>query len=289
MAPKQKFFKNIKKNQKKLSVKEEKIADYLIHSYPDGLLDTASEIAEKLGVSISTVSRFFPKIGFRSIKEAQKDYKADFDYLKNSPLDRFHQKEGESEEGETLLERTMNFDISNIEETFKGISDADIREAIRLICREDNSLYIVGGRKMTGVSYYAAIQLATLHPDVTEVNTDPSLIADAIVNVGARDVLLLFDFRRYMKISRQLAGVFKENGGKVIVISDSPICPCADLADILFIIKTKGVSIFDSYTAGYFLINALVAGVTQQYGDKVKQKYEKLEAYYKRFDIFFRS
>ena len=63
----------------------------------------------------------------------------------------------------------------------------------------------------------------------------------------------------------------------------------AKSADVLFLVETKGVSIFDSYTAAYFLINTLLAEILQLRGDKVKQKYEKLESYSKVFDIFVNS
>ncbi len=88
MDPKKQFLDRIVKNQSSLSLTDKKIADYLVHSYPGALLETASEISKKLGVSISTVTRFFPKIGFKSIRDAHRDLKKDFAYLKNSPLEK---------------------------------------------------------------------------------------------------------------------------------------------------------------------------------------------------------
>ncbi len=287
MDPKKQFTTRIMQNQSSLSPTDQKIADYLVHSYPSGLLETASEISKKLDVSISTVTRFFPKIGFKSIREAQKDFKKDFDYLKNSPLDRYHHEEEKSDEGNTLFDKTKDLDISNIQQTFQGISDADIKMFVDLICKNNNTVYIVGERKMFGLSLYMSVQLNTLRSKVVHIKTDQSLIADTIVNVQPNDVLIVFDFRRYVKVNQRLTDVFKKIGGKIIVIADSPISPSAKSADVLLLVKTKGVSIFDSYTAVYFLINSLLAEVIQCCGDKVKQKYEKLEEYYKQFDIFY--
>lgn len=288
MDPKQQFLDRIKKNQNKFSANDRKVADYLVYSYPGGLLETASEMAKELNISISTVTRFFPKIGFKSIKEAQKEFRHDYDYLKNSPLDRFHQKKVESDAGDTLLDKTRDLDISNIQETFQGIDGSEIEKFVEYVCQEDKTIYIVGGRKMSGVSHYLSIQLKSLHPRVIEVNTDPSMIADSVVNVQGGDTLILFDFRRYMKVSKRLISVFNKVDGRIVVITDSPISPCVGSADAMFQVKTKGASIFDSYTAVYFLINALLAEVTLRYGKKVKQKYEKLEEYYKLFDVFYR-
>jgi DNA-binding MurR/RpiR family transcriptional regulator len=142
---------------------------------------------------------------------------------------------------------------------------------------------------MFGLSLYLHVQLNSLHPNVIHVKTGQSLIADTIVNVQPNDVLIVFDFRRYVKVNQRLTEVFRKIGGKVIAIADSPISPSAKSADVLFLVATKGVSIFDSYTAVYFFINSLLAEVIQCSGDIVRQKYEKLEEYYKQFDIFYGS
>lgn len=287
MDPKKQFLDRIVKNQSSLSLTDKKIADYLVHSYPGALLETASEISKKLDVSISTVTRFFPKIGFKSIRDAHSDLKKDFDYLKNSPLDRYHHSLEDVANDNTLFDKMKDLDISNIQETFRGINNEDILNIAELICNENNAIYIVGERKMFGLSFYLYVQLNSLHPNVVHVRTDQSLVADHIVKVRKKDVLIVFDFRRYVKVNQRMTEVFKKTGGKIIVIADSPISPSAKSADILLLVKTKGVSIFDSYTAAYFLINTILAEIIQRSGDYVRQKYEKLEEYYKEFDIFF--
>jgi len=287
MDPKQRFLRRIRQNYQKLSPKDRRIADYLVNAYPNSLLETAAEIGEKLSISVSTVSRFFPKVGFGSIKKAQRDLRSNIDYLKNSPLDRFNQKKELAGSDGSLFDRTRKLDIANIEETFQGITAEELAAAAAMLSRDDNTIYVVGGRKFTGVAHYTIVQLNALHPRVVEVRTDPSMVADAIVDVSAGDVLLLYDFRRYFKIGPRLAAVFRETGASVIVISDSPVSPCSELADVLLLVKTRGVSIFDSYTATYFLVNALLAEVTENVGDRVKQKYEKLEKLYKRFESFY--
>ncbi len=289
MNPKTRFYDRIKKNQSAFSPNDKKIAAYLVHSYPSGLLETASAIAKKLDLSIATVTRFFPKIEFKGIREAQEEFRNDFDFLKNSPLDRYHYKEEKSDNGNTILDKTKDLDISNIQQTFQGITNADIKKFVELIHNDTNTIYIVGERKMFGLSLYMFVQLNSLHPKVIHVKTDQSLIADTIVNVLPNDVLIVFDFRRYVKVNQRLTEVFRKIGGKIIVFADSPISPSAKSADLLLLVKTKGVSIFDSYTAVYFLINALLAEVVQCRGDKIKRKYEKLEEYYKQFDIFYGS
>jgi DNA-binding MurR/RpiR family transcriptional regulator len=107
-----------------------------------------------------------------------------------------------------------------------------------------------------------------------------------VVKVRPGDVLIVLDFRRYPKVNLRLSEIFKEVGGRIVVIGDSPISPSIKLADALFLVESKGVSLFDSYTAGFTLINSLLAAVTQRRGEYVRRRYEALEDYYSRFEIF---
>jgi DNA-binding MurR/RpiR family transcriptional regulator len=99
-------------------------------------------------------------------------------------------------------------------------------------------------------------------------------------------VLVVFDFRRYPKVNIKLTEIFRDVGANVVAIGDSPISPSAKLAEVLFLVESKGAGIFDSYTAGFTLINALMAAVTRRSGEYVRQRYETLERYYSRFEIF---
>jgi DNA-binding MurR/RpiR family transcriptional regulator len=286
MDPKKQFTNRIIQNQTSLSRTDQKIADYLVHSYPTGLLETATEISKKLDVGISTVTRFFLKIGFKSIREAQKDFKKDFNYLKNSPLDRYHQMEVEGDNGNTLFDKTSDLDISNIQKTLQEATNTDIKKFVDLICNDRNFVYIASGRKTFGLSNYLHVQLNSIHPHVIQLQTDKHSIVDNMMNVQSEDVLIIFNFRRYGKSNQRLTDAFKKIGGKIIMIADSPISPGVKSADVLFLVNTEGVSILDSYTAVYFLINALLAEVIQCSGDKVRQRYEKLEEFYKQFNLF---
>jgi len=58
------------------------------------------------------------------------------------------------------------------------------------------------------------------------------------------------------------------------------------MATLLFLIETRGVPIFDSYTAGFALINGLISEITKRPREIMKWKYERLEKFYKQYEIF---
>ena len=104
------FLNRLKEHGAKFTPSDHKIAEYLVTSYPSSLLHNVSEIAEKLGINIATVSRFFPKIGYQSIREARSLYRKDLEFIANSPLDRFQQQKDHHDSGFQAIQKTLEYD-----------------------------------------------------------------------------------------------------------------------------------------------------------------------------------
>ena len=188
--------------------------------------------------------------------------------------------------GDDQFYQAWEQDISNIQRTYQRLSQDQITHFLDLVFTDQASFYILGERKAFALSFYLYVQINALRPRVVHLKTDQSMIADTAAQVEKNDILLTFDLRRYLEVNLKMTQAFKSAGGKVVVISDSPISPSARLADILFIIESNGVSLFDSYTAGFSLINALLVQVSRLSGDYVRQRYENLERSYRRFEVF---
>ena len=286
MDPREKFIERLKRNQGNFSASDRKIADYLIHSYPGGLLEPAAAIAEKLGVSAATVTRFFPKIEFKNIRHAQETFRNELDFLKNSPLDRYHQLAGDMGGDGDAFDRAWDLDIANLRNTYRRVTKESIEAFAGMVSDHGKTIYVAGERKTFALAFYLYVQLNSLHPNVVHISSDQSLVADKLMKAEKGDVLIVFDFRRYPTVNVRLAKAFKELGGYIIVVGDSPLSPCAKLAQVMFLVESKGLTIFDSYTAGFSLINALLAVVTQRVGNYVRERYETLESHYRLFGIF---
>lgn len=288
MNPKDQLIERFRRNESRFTASDHKIAEYLLHNYPQGLFETAMSVSKKLDLSVPTVTRFFPKIEFKNIREAQELFRKQLEFLENSPLDRFHQQETEAEKGNNVFQQAWDLDITNIQKTYSGINHNQIEKLMTLLLgKQDSSVYIIGERKMYALSYYYYIQLHAVLPDVTLLNTENSLIADTIINASSNDILIIFDLRRYPSINLKLATLFKALGGSIVVIGDSPISPCTKLSDIAFVVENQGASIFDSYTAGFTLINSLIAELIARIPRaSIRDRYHKLEKYYRHFDIF---
>lgn len=282
--PRERLFKRITQNSSKFTPSDQKIADYLLRSYPRSLLKNASEIANQLSINVSTVTRFLPKIGYKNIREAQNEFRGDIDFLVNSPIDRFQQLKDKHIVGNTLFQEVMNLDFQNIQHTFNNINSDDVQNFIDYAGRTTKSVFIFGERKEFVNTYYLYIQLNALRDNVYLVQSND--IPEHLSKVAGGDLLILFDFRRYPRIHQQAAEFVKSINGEVIVFTDSPISPSARFAKSVFIVETKGASAFDSYTAVLTLINALMAQLIKQSTNIVAEKHARLEALFKHFEVY---
>ena len=87
-------------------------------------------------------------------------------------------------------------------------------------------------------------------------------LTSALAQAGKRDVLVVYDFRRYSESTLTVARHVAERGGHIVLITDRWLSPVAPLAESVLVARTESVSPFDSLTAATALTEALVAGVS---------------------------
>ncbi|MFH0785859.1 MAG: MurR/RpiR family transcriptional regulator [Pseudomonadota bacterium] len=269
----------------KLTRANQKIADYLLRNYPSCMLKNASEMASELAVNVSTVTRFFQKIGYKSIREAQNEFKEDYDFLISSPLDRFQQTRSTlGREG--LFQEVLDMDAINIRNTFAGISRQDLEKFLNIL-KLSRQIFIFSERSKTfALAYYFYAQLKFILPGIQFLRADKMIIADSLSKISKQDTLIIFSFRRYPILHQLVAKVFRKWSGKIVTLTDSPISPIAKLADLVLLVETNSVSPFDSYTAGFSLLNALLGELSREYASSLASNYERIEETYKDLEIF---
>ncbi len=281
--PKNRFAEKISRNTDSFTPSDRMIADYLLRVYPLGLLQNAAEIAEELKITASTVTRFFPKIGYDNIKEARADFREDIRFLINSPMDRVHAHSSQADKDD-VFSKTLEQDLANIQDTMRSVGTKTVELFFELFDDPRRVVYVLGTRKEVSLAHYFSYQIASFRHDTRRI--EPSNLVDQLANLQPDDVLVVFDFRRYSRNHLKACQYARDVGARVVVFADSPIVPTGTWADCLFLVNTSGLSAFDSYTAGISLINALLTIMVERKEAALAAKYDRLELLYKRFDTF---
>ena len=173
---------------------ERKAAHALIANYPMLGLRTVAEFSARAGVSSPTILRFVARIGFGNYAEFQTALNDELAAQLQSPLSRTGTRR-QSREGEAspLLAATLD----NVSETFRVVSEKQLNEIVSLLCDTRRRVHLVGGRFTDPIARYLTAHLAIIRPGVVHLEGQETLWRDRLIDMGKRDVLVLFDIRRY--------------------------------------------------------------------------------------------
>jgi len=118
------------------------------------------------------------------------------------------------------------------------------------------------------------------------LGNDQNYLPERLMRVRPQDVLLVFNFRRYPKINNRLTKFFTRSGGDIVLFTDSVMAPLYRSVKITFMVATQGAAVFDSYTAGVSLINALLAKYVKTAGPSVTKRFAELEKISRHLDVY---
>jgi DNA-binding MurR/RpiR family transcriptional regulator len=109
--------------------------------------------------------------------------------------------------------------------------------------------FVAGTAKSYGHAALLAGDLAVglSHVHLVDGATVPAL--DVLSEVTATDVLVAYSFRRYRRETVQLGRHLAAAGGVLVLITDSPDAPLADVATETVVVDTESASYADSPTA----------------------------------------
>jgi DNA-binding MurR/RpiR family transcriptional regulator len=281
-----KFMDRIARVAGSLTQREKALADYLIANYPQGLLESATDIAKHIGISASTVVRFFAKLDYPSFPDAQREARIEVSSKMTSPVQRAGVTLRQENSLQAVLDESFLMDKANIDATREGLDLVEFEGMVRTLARAGGRVFVVGEKNSHAIAQYLHIHLNMCLPNVQILDTRQSVIADNLIWLTDKDVLLAISIRRYSKQVFQAVQYVRQIGGKVLAITDSPLAPIAGLSHHRAVVKTASASPFDSYTAAYCLCNALIAAISLRRKKEIKATIKRSDEIWRRFGTF---
>lgn len=270
-----------------LTASERALADDLLRHYPDGLLDSASAMAARVGTSASTVVRLFSKLGYASLAEVRREARSEVTALLQTPAQRTRATIGSVRSVRSIaqcVDDALLHDQHNIAATRQGLDMAAFEAAARAIAAAKGRVFVLAEKNSVPVSAYLATHLNMCRPGVHDLGAGAPFAVDRLLWITPQDVLLAFSIRRYSNGPLLTARQFREQGSTVLAITDSAAAPIVASAHHSLVVGTANASPFDSYTAAFFLGNALVSAVAQLRHGEVAQTLQRRDALWKRFE-----
>jgi DNA-binding MurR/RpiR family transcriptional regulator len=253
---------------------ERRAAQTLVANYPLIGLKTVADFAARAGVSAPTILRFVSRLGFQNYPAFQARLQEELAAQLQSPLIRSTAPVLSRPPG---VSPVADAAIENIRETFRHVSDRQIAEMVDLITDLRMRLTLVGGRFTDPVARYAAAHLTIIRPNVFHLAGQESNWRDRLIDMGKRDVLLIFDIRRYQESLIRFAEKADRRGVRTILFTDQWLSPIAGFARHVVAGRTAVPSAWDSSAALFVVAETLIAAATHRLEAESARRIREME------------
>ncbi|RQD67198.1 MAG: MurR/RpiR family transcriptional regulator [Tindallia sp. MSAO_Bac2] len=274
---------SIQKQFPKLSKGQKRIAQFIIENYEKAAFMTASKLGMETNVSESTVVRFANNLGFDGYPQLQRALQ-DIIKTKLTTVQRVDMGKEYSTDLE-VVERIMKSDMENMRNTIDMINAEKIESVIDMILSADK-VYVLGLRSSKSLADFLGFYLGLILGDVVLVGHGISDIYEQMLRISDKDLLISLSFPRYSSRSIEVTRYAKEQGTKVVAITDSEISPIASMADEYLTAKSNMASFVDSLVAPLSLLNALIVAIGMREKSDIKEHFNKLETIWEKYKIY---
>lgn len=259
-----------------LTPSEEKIVRLLLTDYPTSGLGTASNLARRAGVSDPTVVRLVMKLGYDGFADFQEKLLAEVEARLHSPLLMMETKRASTSQDNTIVTYLHSIGTA-IEKAVSATPLQSYDRAARLIMDARGEVVILGGRFSRHVAGMLASHVVQLRPSVRELGTLSAQAFDTLVDLGRKDVLVVFDYRRYQLDVVSFARQASARGVRILLFTDQWLSPIADHAEVTIVSPLEVASPYDTLAPAVAQMEGLVAHILAAIGDAATARIEQLE------------
>ncbi len=252
---------------------ERRAAHTLIAGYPLVGLRTVAEFSQAAGVSSPTILRFVARLGFQNYPEFQVALQDELAAQLQSPASRAHGAAAARDRIPPMLEAT----IENLRQTFMHLSQKQLAAIVQTLSDQRGKVFLVGGRFTDPLARYMAAHLAIVRPGVFHLAGQESLWRDRLIDMGKRDVIIVFDIRRYQDSLLRFAEKAHQRGVQVVLFTDQWLSPIARLARHVVAGRTAVPSPWDSSASLMVVAETLIGAITAKLEDSSARRIDEME------------
>ena len=262
-----------------LTPEAQKAARYVLENPNTVGVSTVREIAEFAQVKPNTFVRMARAIGFEGYEDFREPFR---EAIRNGTASfpdraRWLQQVGAGGAMGALYADMVASALRNIEETFAGIPADELQAAARMIwdSRQVFTLGVgVNSANAQNFTYLASTGMVQFHA----IPRMGSTAVDDLARADARDVLIAITCRPYRTEVIAAMEVAREQGVRVIGVSDSPASPVIRGADHGFVVAADTPQFFPSSVSTIALLETLLSFVIAAASPEIVERVEKFHA-----------
>ncbi|WP_432136450.1 MULTISPECIES: MurR/RpiR family transcriptional regulator [unclassified Streptomyces] len=268
-----------------LSPGQRRIAQYLIENITEAAFLSITDLAERVGVSQPSVTRFAGAVGFSG-------YPALRERLQSIALGTLASGGAAAEVNRSNeLQAAVDAELENLENLRRDFADPDQVIEIGRSLSRSAPLTVLGLRISASLAEYFAYAARRIHPDVRLVTRGGTVAYDALLQSreAGGSWVLAFSMPRHAQETLTAVRVARGAGLKVALITDLALGAIADEADVTFATGTGSRLVFDSYAAPGLMAAALLQAMTDAGPERTQARLEEYEQIAEQHQFFLRE
>ncbi len=257
---------------------EKTIANYMLTHFERLAFETAASIAENVGVSQMTVGRFLRTIGYNGLPELKTDL---LNEIKAAPVlvsDRLDRQRGDAWDN-------FDMDVAGLQSAYDLRGTPVWGAAIDAICTAAK-VHVAGFQTISGIASSFATRLAYLRDETHIEDGTDGIFGEIFGSPKANRCIVLFEMRRYTRMSHTLAAAAAEAGIPLVVICDTHCYWARDYTNLVLPLHTESRLFWDSHVPFSCLSTLLLDDVITHLGSAVSARLGHMRQLQDRFGAF---
>ncbi|SFL42949.1 transcriptional regulator, RpiR family [Gracilibacillus orientalis] len=261
--------------KERLTPNQIKIANYISKHLQQVLLSTEQEIAQEVGVSIATVSRFWSMIGYHNLKDFKKQMKKT---LEVSPAGKI--KRVPTHPSHYL---TLEKSLSLLQETFDNLDQSRFQQSLDMLYRAQH-VYIFASGPSKGLGELLHYRMRRFGIFVQLIEHQGNELLEELIHFQREDVVIVFAFGRLLPEAKVILDYQRKIHFQTIMITDQLVADFTSMSTITLFASRGDANEFHSMVAPTILVENLILGLSvKEHADNIK-RLEHLSHLRKKYD-----
>lgn len=250
-----------------LSKRLQQIASHALDNPSELALETIAAVSQRAGVQPSSLIRFAKVFGFSGYSDMQRVFRLRLTDAMPDYKERLRNLNGTEVQGEeakdvdALLDQFVEADIVGLrrlqQQKRLGVQ---LDQAFKLITESD-TVYVVAHRRSFPIACYLAYALSQMNVRNVLVDGVGGMFVQQVGHASSRDVIIAISSKAYSPDVAQVVRDARQRSVKVIAMTDSPLSPLAEHADVSLEVQQASVGMFRSLAVTMTLAVTLIVGL----------------------------
>jgi len=264
----------------RLTPTQRRIAHSLVQHAASAAYLSAAEVAELAQVSQPSVTRFATALGYDGYPALRRRLREITAPGRGTPP--------AIVPGGNELQRAVRAEMDNLHQLADQLADPARITAAGALLAASRPLPVLGLRAAAPLAAYFAYFAAKVHPDVRVLDHGGSQLTDRLEQAAAAggSALLAFLLPRYPRETLDALGEARAAGFSVVAITDSPVSPATEYADVVLPAAVGAHLVFDLHTAPMALAMVVLQAICDAAPSDTQRRLEEFEHSAARRQLF---